>query len=69
MDIDKLNVWLDFLVEKGREMEEVEGFIDSSSSERNAHYFTKMLINYEDMVERAKKIIFDIIEEGVNNKS
>ena len=62
-DIDKLNIWLDFLVDKGREIEEVQGFIESSSSEKHALYFSDMLIDYEEMVVKAKKIIFDIVED------
>lgn len=69
MDIEALNVWLDFLVQKGRDIEEIQIFIESSSSERHAHFWTDALLESENMVERAKKIIFDIIEEGVNNKS
>ncbi len=68
-DIDKLNIWLDFLVDKGREIEEVQGFIESSSSIKNTRLFSQMLIDYEEMVVKAKKIIFDIIEEMINKHS
>ncbi len=68
-NIDKLNIWLDFLVDKGREIEEVQGFIESSSSIKNARLFSDMLNDYEEMVVKAKKIIFDIIEEMINKQS
>jgi len=68
-NIDKLNIWLDFLVDKGREIEEVQGFIESSSSIKNTRLFSEMLNDYEEMVVKAKKIIFDIIEEMINKQS
>jgi AAA+ ATPase superfamily predicted ATPase len=68
-DIDKLNIWLDFLVDKGREIEEVQGFIESSSSIKNTRLFSEMLNDYEQMVVKAKKNIFDIIEEMINKHS
>ena len=68
-NIDKLNIWLDFLVDKGREIEEVQGFIESSSSIKNARLFSDMLIDYEEMVVEAKKNIFEIIEEMINKQS
>jgi len=69
MDIDKLNVWLNFLVDKGRDIEEVQSLIESSDTIKNARYFSEMLNDYEEMVVKAKKIIFDIIEEGLNKKN
>jgi hypothetical protein len=68
-NIDKINRWLNFLVDKGRDIEEVEGFIESSDSIENARYFAEMLNDYEEMVVEAKKNIFEKIEEMINKQS
>jgi hypothetical protein len=61
-DIDDIKELLDFLVEKGRDIEEIEGFIESSSSEKHIERWSKYLFYNLQMVENAKHLVINAIE-------
>lgn len=60
--IDDIKELLDFLVEKGRDIEELEGFIESSSSKKHIDRWSLYLSDSLQMVENAKHIIINTIE-------
>ena len=61
-EIDDIKELLDFLVEKGRDIEEIESFIESSSNEKHIKRWSLYLSDSLQMVENAKHLVINAIE-------